>query len=189
MRRNGFPAHVEAEKAVDASVARREARRAYSRSGDGEVSEKVLWAWLQLAQKDFGPRLHMERIENLVGAGNADVSGCVDGRYFDIENKTAERPVRSGPIIGPNYIRPSQLVWHTLRWAAGGNNFVLIQVGRQKGALRYLVPGGRIREIEGKTEIALCGMSVIDPREDPADFIKRAVSYRSTLDSEVQGND
>ena len=152
---------------------------------NGKISEKDLWRWLNLASTASEidlKNLHMERIENLVGAGNADVSGCYMRDYFDIELKTAERPARATKAVlrsADDYVRASQKVWHTLRWAAGGNNFFLIQVGRLKGARRYLIPGCEARRIEDRTEADFQDMCVVDPRRSPLDFVRVAAAYRS----------
>ncbi len=151
------------------------------------VSETDLWDWLKQSNVGSGRDLHMRRVENLVGVGDADVSGCYRGRYFDIELKTAARPARWDTVVlNPRneYVRPAQKVWHRCRWLAGGNNFVLLQVGSGGEAIRYLLPGDLIRSIEDKTEDHLQRMSVAWDLEglcQPLDVIKRAVSYRSTL--------
>lgn len=152
------------------------------------INETRLWDWLKTAEQyTAGRELHMERIENLVGVGNADVSGCFSERYFDIELKTASRPVRMDdtPILNPNdgYVRPAQKVWHMRRWLAGGNNFVLLQVASGIEARRYLLPGLYIRDIEGKTEGELLRMCVLHlPHAESAiEIVKRACTYRSAL--------
>lgn len=148
------------------------------------ISETRLWEWLKGAEASFLDReLHMERIENLVGVGNADVSGCLSERYFDIELKTADRPARKSTVIlNPRneYVRPAQKVWHMRRWLAGGNNFVLLQVGSGTDAWRYLLPGLYIRDIEGKTEGELFAMSVCGSLDSPTEIVERATTYRST---------
>lgn len=150
---------------------------------DAKVGEDRLWDWLKTAEKNFGRELHMERIENLVGVGAADVSGTWLHGYFDIELKTTARPARAGTQVlnrNDEYIRPAQKIWHRRRWLAGGNNFVLLQVGSRTGALRYLIRGDQIDEIEGRTETQLSAMSVLRKEALPSEVIERAVTYRST---------
>lgn len=153
------------------------------------ITETSLWDWLKKAENGLDRELHMRRIENLVGVGDADVSGCYLGRYFDIELKTAGRPARATTNVlnsKANYIRPEQKVWHRSRWAAGGNNFVLLQIGSLKDARRYLIPGLYIRSIEDRTEDEIVKELDAMPflsfgQTGPLDVINRAVSYRSAL--------
>jgi hypothetical protein len=149
------------------------------------ITETALWEWLKTANDGLGRDLHMRRVENLVGVGDPDVQGCLLGDYFDIELKTASRPKRPGTVIlnsRNEYVRPAQKVWHRLRWLAGGNNFVLLQVGNGADKRLYLLPGLLIRGIEDCTEVDLAVMSVIDtPLDQPLQIIQRAVTYRSTL--------
>lgn len=151
------------------------------------VSETSLWDWLKLSNVGLDRELHMRRVENLVGVGDPDVSGCLLGDYFDLELKTADRPARASTVIlnsSSKYVRPEQKVWHRCRWLAGGNNFVLLQVGSGGYGKYYLLPGLYIRAIEDKTEEQLQDLSVAWDLEGlcrPLDVIKRAVSYRSTL--------
>jgi hypothetical protein len=150
------------------------------------ISEASLFAWLKKAESELGRRLHIRRIENLVGVGDADVSGVFDGLYFDIELKTADRPARDSTVIlnsNRNYVRAEQKVWHRTRWMAGGNNFVLLQVGSGKGADLYLFRGDMLYNlgIEDKTEEELRAMSIAHPQASQVHIIARAASYRSAL--------
>jgi hypothetical protein len=156
------------------------------KSTDVASSEKTLWSWLVGAhlENDFGRDLHIERIENLVGVGNPDVTGCYRGGAFDLELKTAHRPARSTtaviPIVAKDpYIRPAQKNWHMERWRAGGQCYFLVQVGRLS---RYLLPGDLARDIEGKPEAWLYDRSVLElpgPLSGPLEIIRRASTYRS----------
>lgn len=154
------------------------------------INETRLWEWLKVAERHYpGRELHMERIENLVGVGNADVSGCLSERYFDIELKTAHRPAKADTVVissKKEYVRPAQKVWHLRRWLAGGSNFVLLQIASGPEAERYLLPGLYIRDIEDKTEAQLYKMSVIGSREHASEIVKRAATYRSTLSKSLQ---
>lgn len=151
------------------------------------ISETSLWEWLKQSNVGSDRDLHMRRIENLVGVGDADVSGCHLSRYFDLELKTAARPARPTTVVlnsSSKYVRPEQKVWHRLRWLAGGNNYVLLQVGSGGHGKRYLLPGLYIRGIEDKTEEQLQNLSAawdLEGLHSPLDVIKRACSYRSTL--------
>lgn len=149
---------------------------------NSKASETDLWTWLRAATTSRD--LFIRRIENLVGVGDPDVRGYYVGRPFDIELKTAARPKRpETPVIGKGYVRPEQVVWHRLCWLAGGNNYVLVQVGRGGGAKHYLVPGRDIGKIEGLSERDLCGLSVLQGSAVlPLDVILCAVTYRSTCE-------
>jgi penicillin-binding protein-related factor A (putative recombinase) len=156
------------------------------RPEDKSVSEKTLWSWLSgaFAQNDddhglgYSETLHMERIENAVGVGNPDVTGCFKGGAFDIELKTAHRPARATTaVIALPYIRPAQKNWHVARWKAGGQCYFLIQVGLSD---RYLIPGVHARDIEGKNEKWLSDYSILlASRETPIMVVRRAASYRN----------
>lgn len=119
-------------------------------SADG-VREARLWAWLKTASLAFTERLHMNRIENRVGTGCADVEACFGGVQLWIELKTATRPSKPSTRIRPRF-EDSQWPWHRRRAQAGTPTFVLLQVG--SGKVRYLLPGHLIPRLQspGMTE-------------------------------------
>lgn len=84
----------------------------------------------------------MTRVENLLEEGWPDVEGCLEGKSFHIELKSAKRPKRETTrVLAPDDIRPRQPPWLKARWMAGGNAFWLVQVGERHRACRYLLPG------------------------------------------------
>lgn len=106
--------------------------------------ESALWqrvrkAGVHLRKCGFG--VHLCRIENDAGAGNPDVEGCIDGDQLWIELKSCERPKRPSTCIRPK-VRPSQDIWQQERVRAGCRVcYVLIQVGENRAARLYLIPG------------------------------------------------
>lgn len=142
------------------------------------VNETELWKWLKKAhlQNDFGDDLHMERIENLVGVGNPDVTGCLRGGAFDIELKTVDRPARATtPLLPRDYVRAAQKNWLVARWRAGGQCYILLQVGKDK---RYLIPGNMVRRLEGMDESELSPHSLVATDVTPWDLLMRASTAR-----------
>lgn len=107
------------------------------------MSEQRLWQWLRKAQVHYGDDLHMCRVENLAGAGAADVEGCLklygEGLQFHIELKYARRPAKGGPLRFGSPLRHSQRDWAIARLRAGGRYSFLIGVSEA----RYLVPATR----------------------------------------------
>lgn len=116
--------------------------------------------------------LHLRRIENLAGAGEPDVEGCLFGRQAWVELKSELRPKRQQTIIRPK-LRESQSDWHKFRTFAGGrSHWVLIQVGERAKSSLYLIPGkfyDQLFATEGEYEL----MSVCDPDISPHDVILR----------------
>ncbi len=109
---------------------------------DQKILEKNLWGWVKDGCKGRFPRglLHMERIENAVSAGGPDVDGCLDHHMFKIELKTAARPAKPNTNVAVKFTK-YQVPWHRRYEPCGGRAFMLIQVGSDKAAARYLIPG------------------------------------------------
>lgn len=108
--------------------------------------ERSLWAWLKKARPVFGDALHMERVENAIGAGFPDVEGYVKTEehsgQFAFELKSSERPARNTtPVRFKFRNREQQIEWMAHRWRLGGNAFFLLQVGSGPDRILYLVPG------------------------------------------------
>lgn len=138
--------------------------------------ETALWercARGAVALRNKGHRLDMKRIENCATSGHPDVEGCLDGLQFWIELKSCKRPVRADTPIRPKK-RQSQDIWHTVRANAGCRiHWVLIQVGEDRDAQLYLIPGNRYAEIT-VPESELEAMSVLPPSATAADCLMRA---------------
>lgn len=139
--------------------------------------ENRLWAWLNKVKSQFKEKLHMCRVENSVMEGMADVEGCLRGDQFWIELKCEARPSDPKTKIKPKF-RPAQGPWLKRRVRAGGNAFVLLQVGQGQSALRYMLPGDLVSSMQrGMTEQRLTELSVIDPKATAAEVVRTAATY------------
>jgi hypothetical protein len=142
--------------------------------------EKTIWPWLKRGANSFGELVDLQRVENLVGIGNADVSGCAWGCGLWVELKDAARPKRADTPVRVKW-QPGQQLWLRRRWAAGGGAYVLVRVG---GDSHYLVPGPSIDRVGHVPEGVLADLSVVSADCCPADLIRLAVWYRL---SELKG--
>lgn len=105
-------------------------------------TEKTQWQWLSKVrvQIEDPEHLHIERIENAVGAGHPDVECCYLGVQSWIEQKVAKRPARATTKLRfGSPLRDSQYEWALKRIAASGRVFYLIQVGGGPERQMYLV--------------------------------------------------
>lgn len=137
--------------------------------------EARLWEWLREGLKGT-EGLHMRRVENQVGAGDPDVDGCYQGRYFEIELKGCNRPKRGGPLDFE--VRQAQAIWHRKRTKAGGNTWLYIRVGEGRDVRRYLVHGGLASSIRetGITEEQLAALTRLPLDHSPADVLVMVVT-------------
>ena len=136
--------------------------------------ETRLWRWLAEARKVHREKLHMTRVENAVSAGMTDVEGCYDGTQFWMELKCEARPKNADTRIKPRF-QPAQVPWIERRVRAGGQAFVLLQVGQGALSSRYLVPGNEIATLaRGMTEAELDAASAIPPKSLAAGVIVAA---------------
>ena len=138
--------------------------------------ERSLWQRIRTAVqflRRLGTHCMFTRIENLVDEGTPDVEGCIEGTHIWIEMKSCARPARAETMIRPK-TRPSQLIWHRERTAAGSvHHWVLIQVGDAYKARLYLIPGKFYDEITA-TESRLAELSVIRYDLPVANVLMRA---------------
>jgi hypothetical protein len=143
--------------------------------------ESSLWKWLLNGKDAFtDDLLHMTRIENLVDEGTPDVEGCLDGDAFWIELKSNARPKRETTrCIEPRDIRPQQEPWLKRRWNAGGNAWMLIQIGEGHNAKRYLVPGNRVWQVPNRTELELAKISLPVTARTASGVLILAATHRS----------
>lgn len=103
-------------------------------------TERTLWDWASQARRVFGDALHVERVENMVGAGHPDAEGCLEGVQFWLELKVAKRPARKTTKLRfGSPLRDSQVEWARKRIAAGGRVWYLIQVGSGHERQVYLI--------------------------------------------------
>lgn len=136
--------------------------------------ENRLWAWLNKVKPIFRYRLHMNRVENSVLEGMADVEGCLEGRQFWIELKTCARPSNPSTKIKPKF-QPKQVPWLKRRCRAEGRAFVLVQVGSGSDAARYLIPGHMAHLVEaGMTEEGLKECSTVGPKATAEQIVEMA---------------
>lgn len=103
-------------------------------------TEKNGWKWLSKARDQMDLPVHIERVENIAGAGHPDVELCYMGVQNWIEQKAAHRPARpSTKLRFGSPLRDSQVEWAKKRIAAGGRVWYLIQVGAGHERQMYLV--------------------------------------------------
>lgn len=103
-------------------------------------TERTQWQWLSKARREMDLPIHMERLENMIGAGHPDVELCYMGRQNWIEQKVAKRPARATTVLRfGSPLRDSQYEWALKRIAAGGRVWYLIQVGGGAERQMYLI--------------------------------------------------
>ena len=141
--------------------------------------EQNLWKWLK---KETAPlvseaRLHICRVENMVGLGYPDVEGCFERKNFHLELKAAARPKRTTTPVKIRFEK-QQIPWLKKRWKVGGRCWVLLRVGAGQEAKHYLIPGNRAELLKGKmTEEEIDEISQIDPDASGNIIIKSAASW------------
>lgn len=122
--------------------------------------------------------LHMNRVENGVGAGMADVEGsrlrkgAREATCFYIELKCEARKTNPADKIKVKF-QPSQPEWHRKRRKVRARVFVLVQVGSGTKALRYLLPSVYVpRLASGMTEKAMEEAAFVPPTCMPEEIIE-----------------
>lgn len=144
-----------------------------------KARESSLWSWLKKAE-DRLLNLHISRIENTAGFGTPDVEGCFNGKAFWIELKSAARPSSPTTKIRPKF-QPGQPNWHKKRHQAGGESFILLQVGSGAGAKRYLLFGIFAKDLfNGLTEAELTMYAIMSPNNATVEAIIQAVTTHHT---------
>lgn len=105
--------------------------------------ESSLWQWLSKARLALPDTLHMERVENMLGAGFPDVDGFFRPHgAFQLELKSTKRPARPAtPVRFALKKREAQIAYMRKRWDLGANAFFLLQVGEGADRVLYLAPG------------------------------------------------
>ncbi len=101
----------------------------------------------------------LERVENGVGVGTADVNYVIRGVEGWIELKAVDLPKRDDtPVLGDKGLRdPDQINWHLRRAAVCGRTFVFISAD----PYRWLVSGAFAREMNRWTREQLCDHSTM----------------------------
>lgn len=100
-------------------------------------TEQRLWDRMREA---LGRKLRLERIENIVNVGTADVFSLANGRVTPVELKAVESyPARAATrVLGDKGLSREQRNWH-LSWRQnGGSSLILIGVGSHD---MFVVPG------------------------------------------------
>lgn len=140
------------------------------------MKESSLWSWMDRGTRHLREHIHMNRTENVAGEGTPDVEGCLDGRCFAIELKVADRPKRrTTRITTQSPIKTTQIEWLEDRRRAGGNAWLLIQVGDHHQARRYLLDGMDAQKaLDGLTEDEMDNLCVLDPRANAESLIRTA---------------
>lgn len=150
-----------------------------------KVRENHLWAWLRRVEKWLGHRrglLDWRRVENAVSVGDPDVEGCFSGGCFNIELKAVARTAMIE--VG---LRPHQAQWIRRRALAGGWAFVLVQVGSDHDARRYLIScHDVIKLLQPIAEIDLEKMALIPPTCKPKDVLNHVSLHRNDSSLDLQ---
>ncbi|WP_027521730.1 hypothetical protein [Bradyrhizobium sp. Ec3.3] len=105
--------------------------------------ESSLWNWLSKARLELPDHVHMERVENMLGAGFPDVDGYFAPHgAFQLELKSTKRPARpTTPVRFALKGREAQMAYLKKRWGLGANAFFFLQVGEGADRTLYLAPG------------------------------------------------
>lgn len=116
--------------------------------------EATSWGWLRDGVKKTLPAFSlMERIENGVGVGTADVNYLIRGIEGWIELKSVALPAReSTPVLGREGLNTDQVNWHLQRAMLAGRTWVFVSAD----PFRWLVMGVNAREINGWTRDDFC---------------------------------
>lgn len=97
----------------------------------------------------ISPMDRMDRVENVLLLGMPDVSCCIEGKEFWIENKQPIEPKRtSTPLFGSNHkFSVEQKNWFLQQSNAGGNAFAFIWTDKRG----ILLPAYAVQEANGMT--------------------------------------
>ena len=138
-----------------------------------KTREARLWQWLRKGRPRFKELLVLDRVENSLMKGMADVNGCLDGQDFWIELKTSARPSDTTTPVKIKF-QNNQPEWHRKRQRAGARTFLLLQVGSGTGARRYLIDGalaGIVRR--GLKEETLATLAFLPPQCSAEEILQR----------------
>jgi len=117
--------------------------------------EATSWSWLKSGTQKILPHFTLlERVENGVLAGMADVNYVIRGVEGWIELKAVDLPKRdSTPVLGPKQgLNKDQINWHLSRAQVLGVTWVFVSAD----PYRWLVSGVLAREINGWTRDEIC---------------------------------
>jgi len=99
-------------------------------------SEGILWDWIKRHPDFTSDKLHVQRVENVVGKATPDIEGCYDGGPFHLETKLLHQP-RKRIAGGEIRFEQGQREWGQKRWLAGGRAYALIGCVERV----WLIPG------------------------------------------------
>jgi hypothetical protein len=107
--------------------------------------EATSWDWLRAGITKTLPRYSLlERVENGVNAGTADVNYLVRAAEGWIELKAVPLPKRaSTPVLGREGLNIDQINWHIARQCMGGRTWVFISAQ----PYRWLLSGAYARNM------------------------------------------
>lgn len=116
--------------------------------------EASSWTWMRDGIKRVVPHFALlERIENGVHIGTADVNYCIRGSEGWIEMKAVELPKREGtPVLGRKGLNKDQVNWAIERFQVRSRTWVFITAQ----PYRWLVSGMYAREINDWNAEMLC---------------------------------
>ena len=88
--------------------------------------EQLLW---DRKRRALPRAIHIERIENLVGAGTPDQCAIYCGRVTWMEDKVARLPKKAATRLQFNHpMEPEQCNWHLNWYQHGGASLIVIEV-------------------------------------------------------------
>lgn len=116
--------------------------------------EATSWDWLRTGIKKTVPEFSLlERVENGVLAGMADVNYLIRGTEGWIELKATEMPTReSTPILGREGLNREQINWHLARQRLSGRTWVFVSAA----PYRWLISGVYADQMNEWTRDEMC---------------------------------
>lgn len=143
----------------------------------------------------IAPHVHLERVENALGQGGADVDGSVKGwGPVQFELKSVARPARASTPLRWK-VQPQQVPWNAKRWSAGGNNWWLCQVGEGSDRVIYLMPGcfdleeSRLPESDFEhVAVSNGGGAWIGPRWQPGVLERTFITWEARRNAHLNNN-
>lgn len=116
--------------------------------------EATSWDWLRNGIKKTVPNFSLlERVENGVHIGTADVNYCIRGHEGWIELKAVDLPKRGDTaVLGRQGLNKEQINWHLARTQVLSQTWVFISAD----PYRWLVGGHSAAKVNGWTADELC---------------------------------